>query len=657
MRGLCAWPAGFVLLLVCGGILAQASDEAVVEGRIVNKDISSAIVRLQKEPVDPLAYIDGYSAVVEADGSFHFHDIAPGAYRLTGEAKEWKYGEYGSYSPGQAGKILRVEAGAHLRSLELKLFQSPETICGHVVDATGKPLQVDVEEYSVTQQDGAQQLYPKLPTRHTDSNGYFSFPKVERGRGYFIRAGGVWYPSTTDFAQAVQLTPASLSASGCQANIKIANQSCTSRVSAKPASPLQCPVSKYEVSLYGVSPSGALFLADKTPSGLAEGAEFEGVCGGSYVVVAKQKGYCQGQEHWQQLASPVFQLSGPNATVALNEVTNQEIERIGESKEQGQQQVSLTGTLHFEGLTAGEACRTHVGQRVQMTSSENLAAPSAPINPQGNFALANLRPGATYHLRFSGTMHGSLYLKSFKLDGRDVDPEHFSVFSGHSNHVEAVFSSDPGSAPGHLHADNAAPLHFLPDGMYPKASVSGRVRGGATGGVTVSLSSIRYNSAESALYQTAAADDGSFHFESVVPGLYRLFAEGGAYQRSAYGAKGPGLEGAPVIVPAGQHLNDLPITLFGFYPHSPEQEVKAGRVKHALGPLSTLEGEILIDGKTPSGDLQNLYPAMLERTAMFEWPGRESQTEGKFDSQGHFTFKNLQARDYGFHIFVLWGNN
>ena len=96
MSGLRAWPAWLILLLVCRGMLAQASDGAVVEGRIVNKDISGAIVRLRKEPVDPLAYIDGYSAVVEADGSFRFHDIAPGAYRLTGEAKEWNYGEYGS---------------------------------------------------------------------------------------------------------------------------------------------------------------------------------------------------------------------------------------------------------------------------------------------------------------------------------------------------------------------------------------------------------------------------------------------------------------------------------------------------------------------------------------------------------------------------------
>jgi hypothetical protein len=71
--------------------------------------------------------------------------------------------------------------------------------------------------------------------------------------------------------------------------------------------------------LYSVNPSGALFLTDKTSSGLAEDVEFEGVCGGSYVVVAKQKGYCRGQEHWQLLASPVFQLSGPDAIVALND--------------------------------------------------------------------------------------------------------------------------------------------------------------------------------------------------------------------------------------------------------------------------------------------------------------------------------------------------
>ena len=863
MGDLRAWPAWFMLLLVCPGMLAQASDEAVVEGRIVNKDISGAIVRLQKEPVDPLAYIDGYSAVVEADGSFRFHDIVPGVYRLTGEAKEWKYGEYGSHSPGQSGTILRVAGGAHLLSLELELFPAPETICGHVLDSTGKPLQVNVEEYSVTQQDGAQRLYPKLPTRRTDSNGYFSIPKVERGGNYFVRAGGVWYPSTRDFAQAGQLTPVLPSVSGCQANIQIATESCTSRVSAKPATALPCPESDYDVSLYSVNPSGALFLTDKTSSGLAEDVEFEGVCGGSYVVVAKQKGYCRGQEHWQLLASPVFQLSGPDAIVALNDATDQEIARIGAAKDPEPLLTSLTGTLHFEGLTAGEACPTHQGQWVRMTGAENFMAPKARINPQGDFVLDTLKPGASYQLSFSATMHGAMYLKSFKLNGRDADPAHLTIFPGHTNHVEALFSSDPGSAAGHPHADNAAPLHFLPDGMHPKSSVSGKVTGGAAGGVTVSLSSIRYNSAESMLYQTTAAKDGSFHFESVDPGLYRLFAEGGAYQRSTFKAKAPGLEGMPVVLAAGQRLDNLSIKRypktnlcgrvldaggsprsgmhiwaqsyihpargisgadfvwretavtdgqgryriegigpmkdlwlsaesngkFTYYPsasdpsqtqpiqlrtrnsactydirlHSPLKEktekgysvsgtvigqidpvlghrfrvvigdpahqnswlpapgeIEAGGrfelhgvwpgrytlnlitecddariscdpkydaqyahttlpeyffhrilasrlitvtnadisgLKIALAPLSKLEGEILIDGKAMSGNLSNFSPVLLERTARFEDPGRETMTQVELEGQGHFSFKNLAARDYAFHLYDLWKDN
>ena len=862
MSGLRAWPAWLILLLVCRGMLAQASDGAVVEGRIVNKDISGAIVRLQKEPVDPLAYIDGYSAVVEADGSFRFHDIAPGAYRLTGEAKEWNYGEYGSNSPGQPGKILRVEAGAYLRSLELVLFPAPETICGYVVDSTGKPLQVNVEEYSVTQQDGVQRLYPKLPTRHTDSNGYFSFPKVERGRGYFIRAGGVWYPSTRDFAQAVQLIPASLSASGCQANIRIANESCTGRVTAKSASTLQCPVSEYEVSLYGVNPSGALFLADKTPSGLAEGAEFEGVCSGSYVVVAKQKGYCKGQEHWQQLASPVFQLSGPTATVALNEAEDRNVNRDGEPADPVPPRSSLTGALRFEGLTENEACPTHSYQRVQLISKEYAAVSNTRIGPQGSFAFDKLQP-ESYQLSFLATMHGAMYLKSFQVNGRDADPMRINLLPGQAVHVDAVFGSDPEGAAGHPHADSAAPLHFLPDGMHPAASVSGRVTGGAAKDLSVMLSSIRYNSATSAEYWTTAAEDGSFHFDKVDPGLYRLYAVGGAYQHSTFKAKAPGLEGVPVVLTAGQHLDNLSIKLFRkvslcgrvldaggsprsgiqvkaqayvhpargnsnatlfwngtavtdsqgryriedivlmkdlwlwaesngkktYYPsasdpsqtqpiqlggrnsactydirlHSPIKEMTekgygvtgtiVGQIDPALGhrfrvvigdparqnswlpapgeieadgrfelhgvwpgrytlnlitecddariscdpkydaqyahtalpedffhrilasrqitvtnadisglkialtPLSKLKGQILIDGRAKSGNLSNFSPVLLERTARFEVPSREAMTEVQIEGQGHFSFKNLAARDYAFHLYDLWKNN
>jgi hypothetical protein len=129
-----------------------------------------------------------------------------------------------------------------------------------------------------------------------------------------------------------------------------------------------------------------------------------------------------------------------------------------------------------------------------LISKEYAAVSNTRIGPQGSFAFDKLQP-ESYQLSFLATMHGAMYLKSFQVNGRDADPMRINLLPGQAVHVDAVFGSDPEGAAGHPHADSAAPLHFLPDGMHPAASVSGRVTGGAAKDLSVMLSSIRYNSA------------------------------------------------------------------------------------------------------------------------------------------------------------------
>jgi hypothetical protein len=553
----------FAGLTSCIG-LAQApasrSAAASVDGQIVNTGLSSVTVRLERTPANPLRYFDGYFASAKADGSFHFRDVAPGRYRLTAETKESMHGEYGSHGLGGSGKIIWIASGDHLRALSLELFPAPEMLCGHVADRNGNPLEVEVEVYGNPANNSGgidvRRARAELPARRTDSTGFFSFPKLQNERGYFIRAGGVWYPSTEDFAQAIPLSPMPYSVSGCQANIQVSPSKCTGSVLGKFQGAPQCSASENDAALYGVHPSGALFLANDRWTHLEDGVEFKGVCDGRYAIVAHQDDSCSQQGQPQGFASPVFQLGGPTATVPLTEATNEEIAQIGRVQESQSKPQPISGTLQFEGLTPSEACPAHSWRQVELKSNQHNLRLTASVRISGNFTFPPVTPG-NYQMVFEATMHGGAYIKTFDVNGKPADPANFAVPPEEPAHVEIVFSNDPRSAKGHLRGDYAAPLHFLPEGTHPDGSVSGTVTGAAGNNAVVKLTPTRYNSAQSTEYKTVALRNGAFRFASVFPGIYKLFTEGGQNQYSAYGAKGPGLEGLPVVLHADQHLSHL----------------------------------------------------------------------------------------------------
>jgi hypothetical protein len=566
MAGMRNSTAAFIILLSCAGLSASfgvaqtptsVPAAASVEGVIVNKNLAAVTVLLESTPMNPLAFFDGYSAPVESDGRFHFDDVAPGAYRLVAKAKPSMFGEYGSHPPDKPGEILQVKAGDRLRGLSLELFSDPNTICGHVVDANGKPLDVSVEEYSSYEGSEGRRANLEQPIRRADSNGYFNLPGHSNDYKLFVRADGIWYPSTENFAQAVPLQPFPQSVSGCRADIRIQHADCTRHVVGKFQSPLTHPINEYKAFLFATHPSGTQFLTDAHPLNRPDGVDFEGVCDGSYVVVVEHGPY--GDRQYS--ASPVFQLAGPSATVTLAALTQDELAHIAKSKDSASETASMTGTLRLEGLKWSQVCSEGVSRQAELIREDDNEGVFASIDAQGTFIANKLKPGV-YRLTFGETTHGAAYIKSFIIDGQSSDPAHFIIKPGEEARVEAVFSNDPRGALGHLRADYTAEPHYLPNGTHPAASISGKVTGAEIKDVTVKLNSLRFNSARSSLYQTVTSSSGAFQFDSVDPGIYELSTKGQSYQFSAYEAKGPGLEGMPIVLSAGQHLDGVTLQTF-----------------------------------------------------------------------------------------------
>ncbi|MGB7546430.1 MAG: carboxypeptidase-like regulatory domain-containing protein [Terracidiphilus sp.] len=562
--------AVLIALLNCAGLSAciglpqtptSASAAASVEGVIVNQDLSGVTVRLESTPINPLSYFDGYSATVKADGSFHFEDVAPGAYHLVAEAKPSMFGEYGSRPPEKPGDILQVKPGDRLGGLSLELFPDPKTICGYVVDANGKSVEVSVERYTLgyfrDHTDGPRANL-ELPIKRSDANGYFSIPiRSFNHESFFIRAGGVWYPSTTDFAEAVPLEPTAQSATGCQANIQIKRKECNLRVTGMIQSALPYPANEYKASLFAAYPTGTLFLNDTHPLFRPDGVDFEGVCAGSYAVVLEH--HLNGET--QDFASPVFQLKESSVTVALAAVTQKELAQIAQPTTAVVATASVSGNLRLEGLNWNQACPVGVSRQADLIREGDNGGVFPSIDAQGDFMANGLKPGV-YRLSFGETAHGAAYIKSFTVDGRSANPAHFTIKSGEAARIEAVFSNNARGALGHIRADYTAEPHYLPNGTHPAASISGMLTGAAADGAKVKLSALRFNSARSTLYQTATSASGDFHFDSVDPGIYELSTKRESHQFSAYGAKGPGLEGMPIVLSAGQHLDGVILQTF-----------------------------------------------------------------------------------------------
>jgi hypothetical protein len=549
-----------VLSLVDRAALAQApgpaSLAATVEGNIANKGPGSVTVRLEAVRSSPLGYSDGYTATAAADGAFRFDDVAPGAYRLVAEALVYQRAEFGSSTPEQAGTVLQIKPGEHRTGLVLNLVPDPPTLCGHVTDADGHPLQVTVQVFAATGTGVGLRTLADAPAKLTGKDGSFRFSNLWPQAKYFLRGNGVWYPSSESYFGAHTVEPVFASRSGCTTEIRIPRSRCDGhRVHGNIQGKLERPVFGYDVSLFETNPAGPLFLADSHPLYHPDRFDFDGVCAGSYALVVENN------RTQQYFASPVFPVYEADTTVTLAETTQIELHKLGLAEEDKAGKASIQGELRLEGLSWEQACpAAHLGQNLGLMRQGVRQNAISVLDANGHFSFDNLSPG-TYELDAGMFLHGAAYVKSFSVDGKTAENRRVALLPGQTSKVEITVSNDPALAEGHPPAGDSA-AHYLPNGTHPPASLSGNVTGLIAGAVPVALRAVRFNSGRSMLYETTTASDGSFRFDAVDPGIYVLSTRGDDYQYSAYGAKGPGLEGMPITLSAGQRREGITIASY-----------------------------------------------------------------------------------------------
>ena len=121
----------------------------VVAGHIVNAltgepvkkvELSLATTRNGGNATAPgPANRQGYSAMSEADGTFHIEGIEPGSYNLSGNKSGFLHASYGAKKPNQAGTVLSLSPGQQMTDVTLSLYPQA-VITGKVVDGDGDPV-------------------------------------------------------------------------------------------------------------------------------------------------------------------------------------------------------------------------------------------------------------------------------------------------------------------------------------------------------------------------------------------------------------------------------------------------------------------------------------------------------------------------------------
>jgi Carboxypeptidase regulatory-like domain len=529
---------GILTLLL---LVQTPAPRASLQGRVVRLGNGDPVVRARILLARVGGQLEDYKSMLsEESGAFAFRDLAPGSYRLYAERQGYLSTEYGqrSVNPlnplGPTGVSLTLTAGQDLKDVVLTLTP-PAVVTGRVLDGDRNPLRhVWVKAMRATYRDGQRSLNMADYTESNDLGEYrlFDLPPgayfitaVPKDRprisgdsyvqsvipsivnnnqnvlstpGADVLASGtldpdalsrdfypvVYYPGTTDAnaAAPVDLKPGvilpgiDLTIIGVS-TVRIRG-TVIDGVSGQPASNVSLNLVTRPVVTLGSSTATAQSIAGKF--------ELNNVPAGSYDLVAQTSG-----------TQAVF------ARLPLD-VAGRDLDNISVVLRPG---VTIPGRLIFERTPSGESPAELSRAVVNMNPGYQMRA-----NAEGNFSVANVRPGDYKFLLLAGSTI-PMYLKSIRFGNADVTRGISIDGNEEGKQFEVVVSLNTATIEAQIVDDRQRPV--------PGAIVA----------VVPDLA----RRARSDLYRTATADaSGRVRIQGIAPGEFKVFAsetvDAGAWQ-------------------------------------------------------------------------------------------------------------------------------
>jgi hypothetical protein len=580
---------------------AQRNNNGTAEifGTVQGAAGAPVVLHLRALDENPVRYYDGYEEKTAKDGSFHFANIVPGAYRLETGTSDFIL---------PVSKPITLRTGEKRGGVTLSVIPS-SSLCGRVTENGIAKKNTWVSAYRYNPRFGTLSLtfFPQ-----TSGDGSFLIRNVLPGT-YYLQGYMTYYPGSFSFNGAKPIVVGAGTPTGCTFEIPLQDTGCsTTKVSGSIALAPGDAKERYKVLFLATNPAGgsvAQPMASNANDFYKPGDSFSArVCQGSYDVVLSDD---QPIGPWKD---------SPTHKVVFD---TKHIE-IGESAIDGVQltpraMASISGEV--PGMSHNVSCPAG-GHRlhVSILREGDGQFQTITLDDKNRFIFSNVAPG-DYTISVGPLARDAFYLDSILVDGKPTEGRRFAVADAHPMSMVINISGDLSKAAGHLSPDARQEERWEVGWTRPKGSVLGKVIGASPPGVMLKLRAARYNSNASAEYAVHAGDDGSFRFDAVDPGVYTLRAEGERIVTSEYGALEAGERGTPIVVARGAHIQGFTLS---------------------LSKLSSICGRVT----TPEGAPQASARIFLLWNGTGGLYGAPGQPEGRTGSDGRFRIDGVSPGEY-----------
>jgi hypothetical protein len=563
-----------VLFLMCC-CAAHAEDKrsttASLSGTITGATASVA-VHLEPMIESPMRYYDGYETDSQANGAFSFTFIPPGEYRLSVEAPGFTVTLPGTVASG----TISLHAGEERKGIAIQLSHRL-SICGHVtedrspIDAWGRHIGSDIEpaDTFVTyyRYNAAFDVMEEERKVGTDKDGSFRITDLAPGT-YYLTDAGTWYPNSKGFWDAKPVVVGTDAITTCTTDMLLqGNQyrtTATLTVNILGAAGNENFIEiggtaapgeqQYRVAILERNAEGVRFMTPLNfgnlyqPKSTEGSMTFQTEIGTSEVVLVDK-------DH----AEPNLWRDAPTQRIIFD---TQEVDlKLGDKKTVElvpRPMAMISGEVHLEQTTRREFCPDCQNVFVSILRDGNGEFQSVALDKDNKFTFYNVTPGK-YQIFINASRPDRVFLESVSVDGVVGEGRSFYVAEPKEVTMSVTLSGDGSKAMGHLSPDERHWQRWEAESLRPKATLAGRITGGDGQAYTVRLLPVRYNSNELPVGNVMSEADGSFRFEDVPAGAYRLQAYGKDYVRFDYGAEAPETHGTVLLIAAGGDRNDLEI--------------------------------------------------------------------------------------------------
>lgn len=527
-------------LISCAHTHAQQKSNATAElsGTVKGADGAPIVLHLRAVDQNPVRYYDGYEEKTAKDGSFHFANIEPGAYRLESETSGFTL---------PVPEPITLRPGERRRDVVISVKPSI-SLCGRVTENGAPKNDTWVNAFRYNPEFGtlSQTFLP-----HTGADGSFLIKDVAPGT-YYLQGYMTYYPGSFNFNGAEPIVVGDGTPSGCGLEIPLQYTGCQStRVSGQIAAVPDNANARYKVLFLSTNPAGGSMgvpIASNINNVYKSGDKFSAtVCQGDYDLVLSDD---HSIEYWRELPAHKVVFDVQHLQVGAAAIDGVELTPRAMASLSGE----VPGMAHNVSCPAG-------GPRVQVSilREGDGQFQSVVLDEKNRFSFHNVAPGE-YTVSVGPFAREAFYLDSILVDGRPSDGRKFTVGLPQPMSMVINISGDLAHAAGHLSRDERREPRWEVAWTRPKGSVAGNVVGASAAGTAVKLQAARYNSNASAEYVAHVGANGSFQFSAVDPGVYTLRAEGKGLVTTEYGALEGGDRGTPIVVARGARIRGLKLS-------------------------------------------------------------------------------------------------